>query len=122
MRDTLWDADVGKPMSPLIEIHSYKLLPGRSADFDRLVAEVSVPMLRRRDVDVVARGPSAQGEDSYYLIRSYPNLDVLQHSEDAFYGSTEWRDGPRAATLARIDTHTSIVLDVPEAVVQGLSR
>ena len=122
MRDTLGDAEVGKLLSPLIEIRSYQLLPGRSVDFDRLVAEMSVPMLRRRSVDVVAYGPSSQGEDMYYLIRAYPSLDVMRESEEAFYGSAEWRDGPREAILGLIDTYTSIVLEVPEAVVQGLRR
>jgi hypothetical protein len=109
-------------LSPLIEIRSYKLVPGRSTEFDRLVVEQSVPMLRRRNVDVVAYGPSAQGEDMYYLIRAYPSLGVLQEGEDAFYGSAEWRQRPREAILALIDTYTSIVLEVTEAAVQGLRR
>lgn len=122
MHDTLVDTDIGGGLSPLIEIRSYKLLPGRSAEFDRLVVEQSVPILRRRNVDVVAFGPSAQGEDMYYLIRAYPSLETLRESEDAFYGSAEWRQGPREAILALIDNYSSIVLELSEAAVQGLRQ
>lgn len=122
MRDTLGGADIGGGLSPLIEIRSYKLLPGRSAEFDRLVVEQSIPMLRRRNVDVVAYGPSAQGGDMYYLIRAYPSLEALRESEDAFYNSAEWRQGPREAILALIETYSSIVLEVSEGAVQGLRR
>ena len=58
----------------------------------------------------------------YYLIRAYPSLDVMRQSEKAFYGSAECREGPRAAIHALTDIYTSIVLEVPEAVVQGLRR
>lgn len=79
-------------------------------------------MLRRRDVDVVAFGASAGGEDMYYLIRAYPSLEARQASEDGFYGSAEWRQGPRESILVLIDTYSSIVLEVSDAAVQGFRR
>jgi len=109
-------------LSRLIEIRSYELRPGTREEFHRLVLELSIPMLRRWKVDVVAYGPSAHEEDSYYLIRAYESLAARRESQDAFYGSTEWRDGPRAAILALIETHTSIVLEVSDAVVEGLRQ
>ncbi len=53
----------------LVEIRSYRLKPGTAGEFDRLVREVSVPMLRRGGIDVVACGPSLRDEDAYYLMR-----------------------------------------------------
>jgi hypothetical protein len=52
-------------------------------------------MLQRWNVDVVAFGPSLHAEDSYYLIRSYASLEDRQQSQDAFYGSDEWKQGPQ---------------------------
>ena len=66
-------------------------------------------MLHRFKVDVVAYGPSLADADSYFLIRSFPSIDARQKSEDAFYGSDEWKHGIREATLADIVNYTTIV-------------
>src|SRR6266498_1665418 len=87
-------------MSAVVEIRTYKLRPGSGAEFHRTVVEESVPMLQRWGVDVVAFGPSLDDDDSYYLIRSYPSLEERQRSQDAFYGSDEWRVRRAAATAS----------------------
>jgi len=94
----------------VIEIRTYRLLAGTGAAFHRLVVEESLPMLERWGVEVVAFGPSLDDEDSYYLIRRYPNLEELRRSQDAFYGSDEWRHGPREAIVSRIESSDSVVL------------
>lgn len=55
-------------------------------------------------------GPSLDDDDSYYLIRAYPSLAELQRSQKAFYGSEEWRLGPREAIVSRIESDRSVVL------------
>lgn len=110
------------PPNRLVEIRSYNLKPGAAADFHRLVTEQSVPLLHRWGVDVVAFGPSLHHDDSYYLIRAYASLEDLETSEDAFYGSDEWRRGPRRAILNRIDSYTSAVIEIDAATVEGLRR
>lgn len=97
-------------MTAVIEIRTYKLKPGSGAAFHRTVVDESLPMLKRWGVDVVAFGPSLDDDDCYYLIRSYPSLDERQRSQDAFYGSDEWRHGPREAIVSRIESDISVVL------------
>ncbi len=109
-------------MSQYVEIRAYNLKPGTRALFHQLVVEQAVPMLKRWKVDVVTYGPSPHDDDSYYLIRAYPDLEVLRQSEDAFYGSAEWREGPREAILAHIDSYTTIVIPMDDATLEGLRR
>jgi len=105
-----------------VEIRSYNLKPGTRSALHALLTEQGLPMLRRWNVDVVAHGPSLHDEDSYVLIRAYTSLEERQRSQDAFYGSDEWRQGPRKAMLAMIDSYTSVVLELDEATVNGLRR
>lgn len=107
-------------MSRFVEIRSYALKPGMREAFDRIASQQAVPMLRRWEVDVVAHGPSPHDADSYYLIRAYASLADRQQSQDAFYGSQEWKDGPRATILALIENFTSIVLELDPATVDAL--
>lgn len=107
-------------MSKFVEIRSYALKPGMREEFDRIASQQAIPMLRRWEVDVVAHGPSPHDDDSYYLIRAYASLADRQQSQDAFYGSQEWKDGPRAAILALIENFTSVVLELEPATVEAL--
>lgn len=106
----------------VVEIRSYRLLPGRRDDFHRLVQEQSLPMLHRWGVDVVALGPSLDGADNYHLIRAYDSVEALRRDQSAFYGSAEWRDGPREAILALIESHISTVLAMNEGDIKRLRR
>jgi hypothetical protein len=110
----------GMPMRSVVEIRSYNLEPGTRAEFHRLFVEQALPMLQRWNVDVVAYGPSSHDEDSYYLMRAYANLEDRQRSQDAFYGSAEWLEGPRAPILALIESYTTIVLDLDTAAIAVL--
>ena len=99
-------------MKKFVEIRSYNLKPGTRAEFHRVASAESIPMLKRWGVDVVAFGSSPHNGDTYYLIRAYQSLADRQASQDTFYGSAEWRDGPRAAMVAPIVSYTSIVIEM----------
>jgi hypothetical protein len=105
-----------------VEIRSYNLKPGTRDHFHELFVAQALPMLRRWKVQVVAYGPSLHDADSYYLMRGYPSVEERQRSEDAFYGSDEWKQGPREAILACIDSYTTIVIRLDDSTVRGLSR
>ena len=109
-------------MSRCVEIRSYTLKPGTGAEFHRLVVERSLPLLQGWQVDVVAYGPSADDADSYFLIRAFDSLEARAQSEAAFYGSAEWREGPREAIMALIEHYTTVVLPLDEPAVQALRR
>ncbi len=106
----------------MVEIRSYNLKPGTRSRFHQLFLREALPMLQRWKIDVVAYGPSLHDADSFYLVRAYESLDGRQKSEDAFYGSSEWRDGPREAILADIDSYTTVVIRLDDATLQGLRR
>jgi NIPSNAP protein len=97
-------------MRQCVEIRSYNLKPGTRAEFQRLFIEQAEPMLKRWQIDVVAYGPSPHNSDSYYLIRTFSSIEAREQIEDAFYGSAEWRQGPRESILALIENYTTIVL------------
>jgi hypothetical protein len=106
--------------APVVEIRSYNLKPGTRDRFHQLFEKEALPLLRKWKVDVVAYGASPHDQTSYYLMRAYASLDALQQSEDAFYGSDEWRNGPREAILACIENYATIVIPANEHTREGL--
>jgi hypothetical protein len=103
-----------------VEIRIYETEPGTRSEFHRLVETKAVPMLRESGVDVVAFGASEHDERSYYLVRAYPDLDSRRASQDAFYGSKAWQDGPRASILALISSFTTTVVLLDHVAVDQL--
>lgn len=109
-------------MNHFVEIRAYNLKDGKRDEFHRLFLQEAFPMLKRWNIDVVAYGPSLHDQSSYYLIRRYDSLAQREQSEEAFYGSAEWRQGPREAIIALIENYTEIVFELDESTVQGLIR
>jgi NIPSNAP len=109
-------------MNHFIEIRSYNLKPGMRDEFHRLFLEEAMPLLKRWSVDVVAYGPSLHDDNTYYLMRRYDGLAHREESENAFYGSNEWRQGPREAIIALIESYTEIVLELDDITLQGLRK
>jgi hypothetical protein len=107
-------------MNHFVEIRSYNLQPGSREEFHRLFLEKAYPMLKRWNIDVIAYGPSLHDQKTYYLMRRYDSLVQREESENAFYGSEAWRQGPRESIIALIESYTEIVLEVDEATVDRL--
>jgi len=114
--------DTLQPATRVVEIRSYNLKPGSRDRFHQLFLREALPLLERWKVDVVAYGPSLHDADSYFLMRGFRGVAERQTSEDAFYGSDEWRKGPREAVLAEIISYTTIVVNIDEATLRGLRQ
>ena len=109
-------------MGLFVEIRSYNLKPGTRQAFHQLFLEQALPMLKRWNVDVVRYGASPHDEDSYYLMRAFTSLEDREQSEDAFYGSDEWKLGPRETILALIENYTTIMIEMEKSSVDALRR
>jgi hypothetical protein len=106
----------------IIEIRSITLRPGARDAFHRLYVEQALPRLLRWNFDVVRYGPSLHDQDSYFVVRRFDSLAQRQADEEAYYASTEWRQGPREALLALMEGYTDVVPEVNEAAVEALRR
>ena len=109
-------------MNSFIEIRTLNLKLNSREEFHHLYIEQSLPILQRWNFDVVAHGPSLHGENTYYVIRRYDSLTQREQMEDAYYGSDDWRLGPREAMLALIESYVDVVLEGDEATVIGLRK
>ena len=116
------DAERQAPSRRVVEIRSYNLKTGTRDRFHQTFLKDALPMLERWNVDVVSYGPSLHDKDSYFLMRGFEGVDQRQKAEDAFYGSDEWKQGPRERILADIDSFTTIVVSLDAAIINGLRQ
>ena len=109
-------------MPQVLEIRTYTLHPGTATQFDRLFHEQALPLLQAAGTDVVAARPSLHDPDSYVLMRAYASLAERESSQDQFYGSAAWREGPRESILGCIAHYTSVVIEADAALLASLRR
>jgi hypothetical protein len=107
-------------MKHIVEFRTLTLKPQSRNDFHQLFVERSLPLLQRWNFDVVAHGPSLHDENTYYVVRRFDSVSQREQLEDAFYGSDDWRCGPREALLSLIENYADIVIALDDGGVDGL--
>jgi NIPSNAP len=110
----------GSAVTAVLEIRTYKLVPGSCHTFDEMVRKRSLPMLERSGIRVVAHGPSADGDDHFYLIRAFSSATQRKEQLETFYGSKEWQENHRDAFLALIETYHTVVVELTPDVREAL--
>jgi len=106
----------------ILEIRTYRLKPGTREEFLRVMRTQAAPLMARFGITMVGTGGSLVDEhaDSAILVRAYESLAVRDERENAFYGSDEWRSGPREAIVSRIEQYHTVVLETSEDAVRAL--
>ncbi len=115
-----WSGHTKAHMQRLVEIRSYKLKAGSGARFHNLVVNQSMPLVRAFGMDVVTFGQSMDNPDAYFLVRAYDSLEHRRSSQEAFYSSDAWRNGPRQSIIELIEADWDIVLWLTPAAVDAM--
>lgn len=102
---------VKKEILMITEIRVYKLKADKGEEFLKIFTEQSLPMLLRWNVKVVTYGLSLIDKDSFHLIRNYKSLEQRKESQDAFYGSKEWINGPEKQIMECIESYNTSVVE-----------
>lgn len=102
---------VCKQNKMITEIRIYKLKENSSENFIKVFTEQSLRMMKRWNIIIVDYGFSLIDKESFYLIRNYESVEQRKESQDAFYGSDEWVNGPEKEIMNCIDTYNTIVVD-----------
>jgi hypothetical protein len=97
-------------MSAVLDLRTYRIVPGGRDEFDRIFREGALPMLEERGIEVVGYGPSLVDDRHYVLLRGFPSEAERERQLASFYESDVWRE-----TYA--DTVTSLVESFHHLVV-----
>ena len=104
------------PGARVLDLRTYKLVPGGGEEFDRIFQDSVLPMLQRFGIEVVGHGPSLDDGNLYYLIRAFASPAQREEQLDSFYGSDEWRQNHRESVLALIESYHTLLIDEPPAI------
>jgi Domain of unknown function (DUF4440)/NIPSNAP len=107
---TLFQISNTSKMPGIAEIRTYNLKPQTGNAFDSLFVNEALPLLKKWKIKVIDYGFSNTDKNTYYLIRAFESHVERELAEDAFYNSSDWKQGPREAILALIENYTTLVV------------
>jgi hypothetical protein len=105
----------------ITEIRTYKLKKDFSEIFFKIFTEQSLPMLKRWNVNVVDFGFSLIDNESFYLIRTYDNVEQRKQNQEDFYGNEEWINGPNEPLMNCIETYNTAVIENEKLSIRKIS-
>jgi hypothetical protein len=94
----------------VLDLRTYRVVPGGRAALDRLFREDALPMLERAGIEVLAFGPSLVDDDHYFLARAFDSVAERDTLLQAFYGSEEWRTTCNEAVSSLLDAYQVVVV------------
>ena len=107
-------------MTPVLDLRTYRLVPGGRTTFDRILREGALPMLERFQIEVVGYGPSLVDDEHYYLARAFRSVSERERQLGAFYGSDEWRDSFDDVVSSILVAYHTVVVRLPPSVREAL--
>ena len=105
----------------MLDIRTYRTVPGGREEFLRIMADEAVPMLHRYGIEVVAFGPAVQDDDHAILIRFFASLEERERQLERFYGSEEWLTQHEPRVMPLIETYLTVVFPASPEVAAALS-
>jgi hypothetical protein len=109
----------------ILEIRTYRLLPGTGEDFVQVMRDEAMPLLAEFGIQVVDCGLSIVREDGFeeaLLVRAFDSIEHRDAQEEAFYSSEAWHSGPRHGIISRIETYHTIVIETSPELVRAWQR
>jgi NIPSNAP len=94
----------------VVDLRTYRLVPGGRDEFDRIFREGALPMLEIDGIDVVGYGSSLLDDRYYFLARAFASETERERRLAAFYGSEEWRSTYAEDVTALIETYHHLVI------------
>lgn len=101
----------------IVEVRSYRIKPGRRAEFIRLFETRAVPALRAHGMEVLGPLLDLENPNKFVWLRSFPSLEERERMRDAFYGSDVWKNELEAVAMPLLESYDVILCETSPGYV-----
>lgn len=101
-------------MAGVIEIRTYRALPGGRDELTRLLHDRVFPAQEHVGMRVLGVFPAADDSDTLVWLRGFPDADSRDAMTKAFYSGSQWTDELAGVVMPLIAEHSVVLIeDVP---------
>ena len=101
----------------IVEVRSYRIKPGRRAEFIRFFETQSVPALKAHGMKVTGPFLDLENPNKFVWLRSFPTLEERDRMKDAFYEGDLWKNELEAIAMPMLESYDVILCETSAGCV-----
>ena len=101
----------------IVEVRSYRIKPGKRAEFIKLFETRAVPALRKYGMKIVGPLLDVENPNKFVFLRSFPSIEDRERLKDDFYGSEIWKNELEPFAMPLLDSYDVILCEASPGCV-----
>jgi hypothetical protein len=104
----------------IVEVRSYRIKPGRRAEFIHFFETRAVPALRAFGIRVLGPLLDLENPNKFVWLRCFPSLEERERMRDAFYDGEVWKNELEAIAMPMLESYDVILCETsPGYIFEG---
>lgn len=89
----------------IVEVRSYRITPGRRAEFIEFFETRSVPALRDYGMQIMGPLIDLENPNKFVWLRSFPSLEERDRMKNEFYEGELWKNELEAIAMPMLESY-----------------
>lgn len=106
----------------IVEVRSYRIKPGRRAEFIQMFETRAIPALRAHGMTVTGPFLDVENPNKFVWLRSFPSLEERERMKDAFYEGDFWKNELEAIAMPMLESYDVILCETSPGCVFDLAH
>jgi hypothetical protein len=106
----------------IVEVRSYRITPGRRAEFIQFFETRSVPALRAHGMRVLGPLIDLENPNKLVWLRSFPSLEDRERMRAAFYEGPTWKNELEAIAMPMLESYDVVLCETSPGAVFDAPR
>jgi len=101
----------------IVEVRSYRVKPGRRAEFIELFEKRAIPALRAHGMQVLGPLLDLENPNKFVWLRSFPSLEERERMRNEFYEGKLWKNELEAIAMPMLESYDVILCETSRGYV-----
>jgi hypothetical protein len=102
----------------IIEMRTYKLKPGKRAEFLEIFRSKSVPAHDEIGMKILGPFLSIEDPDTFFFMRDFPHLESREPMKAKFYEGELWKRELENVLMPMIEKYEVCLVDDPQGLIR----
>jgi NIPSNAP len=108
-------------MKPVIEMRTYKTLPGKRAEFLEIFTGQSIPAHAHIGMKIVGPFNSLEDPDVFFFMRAFPDASARDAMKRSFYEGTLWKTELEQVLMPMLVKYEAVLVEDSQGLFQPWS-
>jgi hypothetical protein len=101
----------------IVEVRSYRIKPGRRAEFIQLFETQAVPALRSHGMKILGPLLDLENPNKFVWLRSFPSLEERDRMKNDFYEGELWKNELEPIAMPMLESYDVILCETSSGYV-----